>query len=107
MAKEVIGTVPVFVTSTGIDGPAKDYLQIHKDAVLEGIDGLSRNHYAWVAAVMMSEGIELCRFQQAIPCPRSKISRSPRRMPEGCGLEISMPHPEPSRTRLVATLLPR
>jgi len=48
MAKEIIGPVPVFVTSAGLGGPAQDYLQIHKYALLEGLDGLSRNHYAWV-----------------------------------------------------------
>ena len=48
MAKEIIGSVPVFVTSAGLGGPAQDYLQIHQYALLEGLDGLSRNHYAWV-----------------------------------------------------------
>ena len=48
MAKEIIGAVPVFVTSAGLGGVAEDYLQIHKYALLEGLDGLSRNHYAWV-----------------------------------------------------------
>jgi hypothetical protein len=48
MAKEVIGEVPVFITSAGITGDAKGYLQIHKHAMLEGIEGLVRNHYAWV-----------------------------------------------------------
>ncbi len=48
MAKEIVGNVPVFVTSAGMEGPAKDYLQIHKCAMLDGLDGLSRNHYAWV-----------------------------------------------------------
>ena len=48
MAKEVIGEVPVFITSAGITGDAEGYLQIHKHAMLEGIEGLVRNHYAWV-----------------------------------------------------------
>jgi hypothetical protein len=48
MAKEAIGDVPVFITSAGITGDAKGYLQIHKHAMLEGIEGLVRNHYAWV-----------------------------------------------------------
>jgi len=48
MAKAIMGDVPVFVTSAGINGPAAGYLQIHQHALLEGIDGLSRNHYAWV-----------------------------------------------------------
>lgn len=48
MAKEAIGDVPVFITSAGITGDAEGYLQIHKHAMLEGIEGLVRNHYAWV-----------------------------------------------------------
>jgi len=48
MARETIGEVPVFVTSAGIPGTARNYLQIHKHAMLEGLDGLVRNHYAWV-----------------------------------------------------------
>lgn len=48
MAKEAIGDVPVFVTSAGITGDAEGYLQIHRHAMLEGIEGLIRNHYAWV-----------------------------------------------------------
>ncbi|MFQ6035846.1 MAG: hypothetical protein ACE5NM_08380, partial [Sedimentisphaerales bacterium] len=48
MAKEIIGNVPVFLTSAGIGGNAEDYLQIHKQAMLQGIDGLVRNHYAHV-----------------------------------------------------------
>jgi hypothetical protein len=48
MAKEIIGNVPVFMTSAGIGGDADNYLQIHKQAMLEGLDGLVRNHYAYV-----------------------------------------------------------
>lgn len=48
MAQEIIGHVPVFLTSAGITGNAESYLQIHKNAMLEGIEGLVRNHYAWV-----------------------------------------------------------
>jgi len=48
MAKEAIGDVPVFITSAGITGDAEGYLQIHKHAMLEGMEGLVRNHYAWV-----------------------------------------------------------
>jgi len=48
MAKEVIGDIPVFITSAGITGDAEGYLKIHKHAMLEGIEGLVRNHYAWV-----------------------------------------------------------
>jgi hypothetical protein len=48
MAKEIIGNVPVFITSAGIGGDADNYLQIHKQAMLEGLDGLVRNHYAYV-----------------------------------------------------------
>jgi hypothetical protein len=48
MAKEAIGDVPVFITSAGITGDAEGYLQIHKHSMLEGIEGLVRNHYAWV-----------------------------------------------------------
>jgi len=48
MANEIIGDVPVFLTSAGMGGDAKSYLQIHKHAMLEGMDGLVRNHYAWV-----------------------------------------------------------
>ncbi len=60
MAKEIIGEVPVFVTSAGISGPASDYLQIHKYALLAGVDGLSRNHYAWVGR---TEGGHLATFE--------------------------------------------
>jgi len=48
MAKDIIGNVPVFITSAGIGGSAEFYLQIHKNAMAEGMDGLIRNHYAWV-----------------------------------------------------------
>jgi hypothetical protein len=48
MAKEIIGDVPVFLTSAGMGGDAESYLQIHKHAMLQGMDGLVRNHYAWV-----------------------------------------------------------
>lgn len=48
MAQETVGNVPVFITSAGITGDAEGYLQIHKHAMLEGIEGLVRNHYAWV-----------------------------------------------------------
>lgn len=48
MAKEIIGNVPVFLASAGIGGDAESYLQIHKQAMLQGVDGLVRNHYAWV-----------------------------------------------------------
>jgi len=48
MAKEAIGDVPVFITSAGITGDAEGHLQIHKHAMLEGIEVLVRNHYAWV-----------------------------------------------------------
>jgi len=48
MAQETIGNVPVFITSAGITGDAEGYLQIHKHAMLEGMEGLVRNHYAWV-----------------------------------------------------------
>ncbi len=48
MAKEIIGNVPVFLASAGMDGHAESYLQIHRQAMLQGIDGLVRNHYAWV-----------------------------------------------------------
>jgi hypothetical protein len=59
MAKEIIGPVPVFVTSAGLGGPAQEYLQIHQYALLEGLDGLSRNHYAWVGR---TEGGRLATF---------------------------------------------
>jgi hypothetical protein len=45
MAKKIIGDVPVFITSAGIGGPADGYLQIHRHALLAGLDGLVRNHY--------------------------------------------------------------
>ena len=45
MAKEIIGDVPVFITSAGIGGNAENYLQIHKQALIQGLDGLIRNHY--------------------------------------------------------------
>ena len=48
MAKEIIGDVPVFLASAGMGGNADDYLQIHRHAMLQGIDGLIRNHYAQV-----------------------------------------------------------
>ena len=48
MAKEITGNVPVFLASAGIGGDAESYLQIHKQAMLQGVDGLVRNHYAWV-----------------------------------------------------------
>jgi hypothetical protein len=48
MAKDIIGNVPVFLTSAGIGGSAESCLQIHKNAMAEGMDGLIRNHYAWV-----------------------------------------------------------
>ncbi len=60
MAKEIIGDVPVFVTSAGMGGPAGDYLRIHKHALLEGVDGLSRNHYAWVGK---TEGGQWATFE--------------------------------------------
>jgi hypothetical protein len=48
MAKKIVGNVPVFITSAGIGGDADNYLRIHKQAMLEGLDGLVRNHYAYV-----------------------------------------------------------
>ena len=48
MAQDIVGNVPVFLTSAGIPGDARGYLQIHKHAMLEGMEGLVRNHYAWV-----------------------------------------------------------
>ncbi len=48
MAKEVIGNVPVFIASAGIKDGENYYLQIHKHAMVQGIDGLIRNHFAWV-----------------------------------------------------------
>ena len=49
MAQDIVGNVPVFLTSAGIPGDARGYLQIHKHAMLEGMEGLVRNHYAWVS----------------------------------------------------------
>jgi hypothetical protein len=48
IAKEIIGNVPVFITSAGIGEDVDNCLQIHKQAMLEGLDGLVRNHYAYV-----------------------------------------------------------
>ena len=48
-AQDIVGNVPVFLTSAGILGDAEGYLQIHKHAMLEGMEGLVRNHYAWVS----------------------------------------------------------
>ena len=45
LAKESIGPVPVFVCSAAIAGDANQYLAMHRWALLEGVDGLIRNHY--------------------------------------------------------------
>lgn len=45
LAKEVIGQVPVFVCSAAIASDANQYLAMHRWALLEGVDGLIRNHY--------------------------------------------------------------
>jgi hypothetical protein len=67
MAKETIAPVPVFVTSAGLGGPAQDYLQIHRYALLEGLDGLSRNHYAWVGRT------EQGRLETFVPGSRTRF----------------------------------
>ena len=54
MAKEVMGDVPVFIASAGMGGKAENYLQIHKQALAQGLDGLIRNHYGY--AERTSEG---------------------------------------------------
>jgi hypothetical protein len=45
LAREVIGSVPVFVCSAAIGGEADQYLALHHWALREGVDGLIRNHY--------------------------------------------------------------
>lgn len=45
LAKQLIGPVPVFVCSAAISGDADRYLAMHRWALCEGVDGLSRNHY--------------------------------------------------------------
>ncbi len=45
MAKAAIGDVPVFVCSAAIGGDPDQYLGLHRWALREGVDGLSRNHY--------------------------------------------------------------
>lgn len=45
LAKEMIGNIPVFTCSAGILGDAEQYLEMHRWALREGVDGLIRNHY--------------------------------------------------------------
>jgi hypothetical protein len=45
LAKEAIGSVPVFVCSAAVLGPADRALAMHGWAMREGVDGLTRNHY--------------------------------------------------------------
>ncbi len=44
-AKQIIGDVPVFTCSASIPGEADRYLGIHRWALHEGVDGLTRNYY--------------------------------------------------------------
>lgn len=47
LAKETIGSVPVFVCSAAVLGSADGYLAMHRWAMREGVDGLTRNHYGY------------------------------------------------------------